>query len=124
LRGAGHVSALTLTPDGRYVLTAAHGTWDLKVWDLENATEPRTLSGHAAAISALAMMPGGLHAVSVSRDRTLKVWDTRTWCEIATFTGDAPFSACAIGPPNIIVAADNVVESETSGRLDVLRLEV
>ena len=70
LRGADDVMALTVTPDGRYVLTAAHGTWDLKVWDLENTTEPRTLSGHVAAISALAMMPGGLHAVSVSRDNS------------------------------------------------------
>lgn len=49
----------------------------LAVWDVASCSCVHTLPGHKAAVTALAMFEvptGGLHALSASRDETLKLW--------------------------------------------------
>ena len=52
-------------------------SWDnmLKVWDLESGAELRTLQGHTAFVSCVALLPDGKRAISGSWDSTLKIWD-------------------------------------------------
>lgn len=54
----------------------------LAVWDVASCSCVRTLPGHRAAVTALAMFEvptGGLHALSASRDKTLKLWALESW---------------------------------------------
>ena len=46
----------------------------------------RTLVGHAAWVSAVALTPNGLQALSGSYDGTLKLWDLRSGQEWRTIT--------------------------------------
>jgi WD40 repeat protein len=47
----------------------------------------RTLKGHTGDITAVAVTPDGRHAVSASRDRTLKVWDLEAGRNQRTLVG-------------------------------------
>ena len=52
----------------------------------------RTLEGHSAAVSGVAVTPDGKRAVSASDDNTLKVWDLETGRALRTLEG--PLSGC------------------------------
>ena len=54
----------------------------------------RTLDGHAASVSGVALMADGQRAVSASEDRTLKVWDLESGRALRTLEGHAAFVAC------------------------------
>ncbi|HLO51765.1 MAG TPA: hypothetical protein VK211_25365, partial [Kamptonema sp.] len=47
----------------------------------------RTLTGHTGYVTAVAIAPDGKTAISASRDKTLKIWDTETGRELNTLTG-------------------------------------
>lgn len=47
----------------------------------------RTLAGHSGSVTAVAVTPDGLRAVSVSDDQTLKVWDLESGSELRTLPG-------------------------------------
>jgi WD40 repeat protein len=47
----------------------------------------RTLEGHSAAVSGVALRPDGRRAVSASKDGTLKVWDLESGRELRTLEG-------------------------------------
>ena len=66
-----------MTPDGRRAVSASEDN-TLKVWDLESGRALRTLEGHSACVSGVAVTPDGKRAVSASEDKTLKVWDLET----------------------------------------------
>ncbi len=57
------------------------------MWDLENGTELRTLSGHTTSVRAVAVTPDRKRAVSGSYDKTLKVWDLESGTEVCTLSG-------------------------------------
>jgi hypothetical protein len=65
------------------------------VWDLETGQLLATLEGHTQEVSDCAVTPDGRHAVSVSDDRTLRVWDLGTYRCLATHRGDVAFTAVA-----------------------------
>ncbi|TVU52285.1 MAG: hypothetical protein EA414_18185, partial [Arthrospira sp. PLM2.Bin9] len=88
------------------------------LWDLEQGRELATLSGHSSGVTAVAIAPDGKRAVSASRDNTLKLWDLATGEEIASFTAEAEFEACAVAPDGVTVVA-----GDESGRVHFLRLE-
>lgn len=82
----GGVSAVALTPDGRYAVSAS---WDktLKVWDVASGVELDTLRGHHDVVRAVAVMPDGQHVISASDDTTLKMWDIHSGRELRTLLG-------------------------------------
>ena len=47
----------------------------------------RTLSGHSASVSAIAVTPGSCHVISASWDQTLKVWELSSGREVRTLSG-------------------------------------
>jgi hypothetical protein len=59
----------------------------LKVWDVAQGIEVRTLSGHHDQVSAVAWSPNEPQVVSGSWDRTLKVWDVTQGTEVHTLSG-------------------------------------
>jgi WD40 repeat protein len=61
--------------------------------------------------------PDGRRAVPGSTDRTLRLWDLATGCELAVFTGDSQFSCCAVTPDGRFVVA-----GDRAGQVHVLEI--
>jgi WD40 repeat protein len=104
----GHTSrvmAVMLTPDGK---TAVSGSRDrtLKVWGVETGYVGQTLKGHTGTVYAVALGADGKMAVSGSNDKTLKAWDVKTGSCLASFTGEAPFTAFALSRTMRVFAGD------------------
>ena len=59
--------------------------------------------GHSGRINNLVVMPDSHHAVSVSEDRSLKIWDLETGGCLATWSANDDISVCSV-TPDIIVA--------------------
>ena len=57
------------------------------MWDLDTGRELRTLEGHSADVTGVAVTPDGKRAVSGSLDHTLKVWDLETGRVLRTLEG-------------------------------------
>ena len=71
--------ALDISPDGERLLTgiAFHerGEFLVQEWDLESGELLKSLSGHEHTVIDAVYLPDGLHAVTVSWDRSLILWD-------------------------------------------------
>jgi len=99
------VRAVALSADGKTVISGSDdGT--LIVWGLEIGKERRMLNGHASPVRAVLLSPDERMIVSSSEDRTLKAWDIETGSCLASFTGDAAFTAVALGPSLRVFAGD------------------
>jgi WD40 repeat protein len=62
--------------------------------------------------------PDGKYAVSVSEDRTVKVWNLSTGQSVATFTGELAMRSCVVGRDGRTLAA-----RDSLGRVHFLQLE-
>ena len=75
----GHVVALAISPDGRWLVTGSDDK-TARLWDLK-AEEPeataRVLKGHEGPVSALAISPDGRWLVTGSEDKTARLWDLK-----------------------------------------------
>ncbi len=92
---------IAIAPDGR--LVAASEDQTIKVWSPEDS---RLLTGHADYIRAVAVLPGGAHAVSGSDDGTVKLWDLTTGEPVRTFLGHEDYvQAVAVSPDGATIAS-------------------
>jgi WD40 repeat protein len=103
-------SLAVLSPDGRYVLTASGET--ARIWDVEGDADRElpTLRGHRQAITSAAFSPDNQRIVTVSEDRTARLWDTATSTERAVFRGhQQAISNAAFSPDgqSIVTASDD-----------------
>jgi hypothetical protein len=62
-------------------------------------------------------MVEGARAVSISHDRTVRLWDLATAAMLAIYTGDSQIRSLAVTPNGTIVAG------EQSGRVHFLRIQ-
>ncbi|MDD5494188.1 MAG: protein kinase [Dehalococcoidia bacterium] len=87
---AGGVSAVTISPDGRFALSGS-GDKTLRLWDLSTGACLRTMEGHTNIIYAIAISPDGRFALSGSRDNVLRFWDLSTGDCLRTFEGHGSY---------------------------------
>ncbi|GAB1537904.1 hypothetical protein NUACC21_05590 [Scytonema sp. NUACC21] len=80
------IQAVTITSNGDWAISAADDC-TLKVWDIENGKEIRTLTGHEDRVWGVAVTPDGKKVISASWDSSLKIWDLATGKEIDTLKG-------------------------------------
>ena len=83
---------MAAAPDGR-VITGS-GDYTIKVW-LNGACE-RTFEGHDFMIMAVAVLPGGARFVSVSDDKTAKLWTFDGALERTFEVGGRVFCVCLL----------------------------
>ena len=72
----GHVTAITMTADSRYVLTADQDG-NLYLWDLETGTLLKTMSGHKGPVLSVNITADSQHIISGSIDGTVRAWVLR-----------------------------------------------
>ncbi|KAJ5339732.1 hypothetical protein N7452_006460 [Penicillium brevicompactum] len=81
----------------------------LRVWDLHKRKSIASLESHVSLVRSLSFSPSENALISASRDKTVIVWDARTWktrriipvlesVEAAAFIADTPL--CVIGGEN------------------------
>ena len=79
-------------------------------------TETARFAGHTAAVTRVDLSSGGRFAASVSKDQTVRVWDTRTAEQVGLFRGHA-------GPINDVrISADGRLLASTCKKDKTLRL--
>ncbi|CAG8064917.1 unnamed protein product [Penicillium olsonii] len=100
------------TPTGSIAgFRLASGSEDgkLRVWDLHKRKSIASLESHVSLVRSLSFSPSENALISASRDKTVIVWDARTWktrriipvlesVEAAAFIADTPL--CVIGGEN------------------------
>jgi WD40 repeat protein len=94
------VTTVAFSPDGRRLAYGggsidARGIpsgADLRVWDLNEHREERSLSGHEGIIWAVAFSPDATRLASASHDRTVRVWNLAQ-------PGDPPLTMSGHGGP-------------------------
>lgn len=78
------VHSLTYSPDGRRLVAGDSGT--MCVYDLTAGAVERNVE-HRPMIQLVAYVPTGRYLISASADRTIRVWDTKSWQVADTLTG-------------------------------------
>lgn len=87
---SGDVTALAVTPDGKYAVSGGADTF-LKLWDIAAGREIRTFKGHTERVLSLAISPNGRTAASAcqslagDRDGNCILWDLETGRKIRSF---------------------------------------
>jgi uncharacterized protein (TIGR02996 family) len=71
---AGSVAALSLSGDGRLLLS---GGWDrtVRLWDVATRRELRRFEGHTGRVWDVALSPDGRQAASCGDESVIRVWD-------------------------------------------------
>ncbi|HYV47836.1 MAG TPA: NB-ARC domain-containing protein [Myxococcaceae bacterium] len=89
------------------IASSVFSSRSLKVCDVATGQERQTLEGHAGPVNAVVLSADGKMAASGSSDRTLKVWDLEMGACLASFTGEAAFTALALSQSMQIFAGDS-----------------
>lgn len=100
-------SASTISSDGQWIINASHGLNTLQVREIRNlnATPYAERSAHHTTVSAILCSSDGRHLISVSHDRTLCLWDGKSFQLRHRLTGHiGKIRAAAISPDDRVVA--------------------
>ncbi|WP_442484113.1 protein kinase domain-containing protein [Aeoliella sp. SH292] len=110
----GHTAAVrsvAFGPGGETLLSGGHDN-TLRLWNLENERELKTLRGHGSRVESVAVSADGSAAASASQDGTLRVWDIMGYAESQslgsrTLAGhnDAVLAARFTGDGHVITAS-------------------
>jgi WD40 repeat protein/energy-coupling factor transporter ATP-binding protein EcfA2 len=107
---AGHdgpVTAVTFSPDGRFIATGSSDT-SVRLWDAATGQTLFTLQDHERAVNDVAFSPDGSRLVSAGEDGRLVVWNTETGARLVSRSGDnGPIRAIAFSPDGAQLAAAN-----------------
>ena len=71
------IGAMTFTPDGKYLITGSRDQ-TIKMFEMPEALEHRTLKGHGGWIRSLVVTGDGKVLISSGDDNTIRFWDLKT----------------------------------------------
>ncbi|XP_057437867.1 aladin [Lotus japonicus] len=93
-----HVSALTWSPDGRYLATASYESSSFTVWDVAQGVGTPIRRG-LGGISMLKWSPTGDYFFASKFDGTFYLWETNTWTS-EQWSSSSGFVKCATWDPD------------------------
>jgi len=76
-RHSASISAVTVTPDGRRLLTASDDA-TVRAWDMSTGRQLRVLAGHTDRVWGLAVSRDGRTVVTGSLDADIRIWHLET----------------------------------------------
>lgn len=107
----GPVRSLAFASDGKLLLSGSHDN-SLRLWDLVNDREIKTLRGHGSRVESVDLTSDGLMAASGGQDGTLRVWDVAGYAELRSLGSralaghaDAILAARFTGDGRVITAS-------------------
>ncbi len=77
------VLGLAFSPDGNTLATCGYDRL-IKLWDVNNGKERRTLKDHSDSVYSVSFSPDGKLLASGGADRAVKVWDVATGARLYT----------------------------------------
>jgi WD40 repeat protein len=108
---SGHVleagSAVTrvVYAPSRSLIIAGTNSGLLRIWSTVDFEEVAQLSGHKGHITSLAITSDGLRVASGSSDRTIRVWDCRTFEELGLCEHEDEVNSVAFSPDSSLIAS-------------------
>jgi WD40 repeat protein len=101
----GTPGSVAFSGDG-LTLAAANGRGTVRLWNLDDTAEKRTLVGHDRSVRSVAFSRDGTWLASVSYDRTVKLWDTASGAPLPLPVPELPGSglSVAISPDGRLLA--------------------
>lgn len=101
----GPVSVITLSPDGKYIVTAGYDD-KICIWDASSYKFLKALRGHTDAVTTLAFTPDSRYVISGSDDGSARAWSLAYGEEIRKFVGmKGEISDVKISPDGRLVLA-------------------
>lgn len=88
------VTRMAASADFRWALSCSQWRTDAWLWDIASGKAGPTLVGHRDGVTAVALSPDGRHALTGSKDKTMRLWDVKSGKELRCFAGhtDTVFS--------------------------------
>ncbi|CUU03293.1 MAG: PD40 domain-containing protein [Fimbriimonadales bacterium] len=100
----GWTQAVAFSPDGQ-VLISGGADGLVRVWNLTDGTQLRSLSAHPTTLT-VAYSPMGTHIASGGDDSTVKIYSTAAWSLLRTLTGHTgAVTGVAFAPSGQILAS-------------------
>ena len=94
---SGWITSVAYSPDGK-TLVSGSADKTIKLWDLTNGKELRTLAGHSGTVDSVAFSPDG--KTLVSGDKTINLWDTASGKKLGTLAGHSDSITSVAFSPN------------------------
>lgn len=93
--------ALSAAGSGDKFAISASMDSSLRLWDLEKGVCERKFQGHTSDVNSVAFSNDSRQVVSGSRDKTIKVWNTRSECKFTSDKeGHSDWVSCVRFSPN------------------------
>lgn len=88
----------------------------IRKWNVNVGKEEQCIQAHSAEIRSLAYSKDHTMFITASRDKTAKLWDTKTLQCIKTYTADRPLNSASISP-----ILDHVIVGGGQDAMDVTK---
>ena len=108
----GHVTALAMTADSRYVLSGGQDGV-VHLWDVETGILLKTMTGHATSVVMIHITNDGQHVITGSSDGTVRAWLLRGGVLLQNLSSTENVHAMVVTPDGrqvITGSMDGIVE--------------
>ncbi|XP_056274006.1 WD repeat-containing protein 31 isoform X1 [Pseudoliparis swirei] len=102
------VNGLAISPEGRKLCTGSRDNW-MCLWDIESAKCEQRQNVCRNLVTHVCWVPGSSSIVQTSEDKTIRVWDSRTWQVTNTFPAKQYIQThCDVSPNgNYLMSSSN-----------------
>jgi WD40 repeat protein len=104
LQAGAYVTSVAFVPNQPLIIAGTNSGL-LRAWSTDNFEEVAQLLGHKKWVMSLAISSDGSRIVSGSGDRTMRVWDGRTFKEIGLCEHEDEVNSVAFSPDSTLIAS-------------------